>query len=146
MMSALIGLGLAVFVAAFAHVVGFDRDRVFYPLVLIVIASYYDLFAVIGGSHADLTVDTVMFCLFAGAAVVGFRSSLWVVVAALALHGVFDLFHHSMIEGSGVPAWWPRFCLTYDFAAAACLAVLLYRGAGLPYELRQTGRFNAWYL
>jgi hypothetical protein len=42
-----IGIGLALVVSGWAVLVGFDRDRVFYPMVLVVIASYYVLFAVI---------------------------------------------------------------------------------------------------
>lgn len=40
-MAYLIGIGLVVMVCAFATLVGFDRDRVFYPTVLAVIATYY---------------------------------------------------------------------------------------------------------
>ena len=39
-------LGLAV--GGFASTSGFDRDRAFYPTVLVVVGSYYPLFAVIG--------------------------------------------------------------------------------------------------
>ena len=42
-MEYLIGAGLAVVVCAFATLVGFDRDRVFYPTLVIVIATYYVL-------------------------------------------------------------------------------------------------------
>ena len=47
-MGYLIGLLLSVAVAAFATVTGLDRERGFYPTVLIVIASYYVLFALMG--------------------------------------------------------------------------------------------------
>jgi hypothetical protein len=50
-MECLIGIGLALVVCAFAMLVGFDRDRVFYPTLVIVIATYYILFAVIGSSR-----------------------------------------------------------------------------------------------
>jgi len=40
-MEYLIGVGLAVVVCAFATLVGFDRDRVFYPTLVTVIATYY---------------------------------------------------------------------------------------------------------
>lgn len=49
-MEYLIGLGLALGVCAFAAALGFDRDRVFYPTMMRVIASYYILFAVMGSS------------------------------------------------------------------------------------------------
>src|SRR5207249_12220850 len=45
-----IGAGLALSVGMLATFVGLDRDRAFYPTLTIVIASYYVLFAVIGGS------------------------------------------------------------------------------------------------
>ena len=40
-MEYLIGLILSLAVAGSAAVIGFDRERAFYPTVLIVIASYY---------------------------------------------------------------------------------------------------------
>ena len=51
-MEYLIGVILTLAVAAFATVVGFDRERAFYATVLIVIASYYALFAVIRSFYA----------------------------------------------------------------------------------------------
>ena len=124
---ALVGIGLALAVAVFARLVGFDRERAFYPVVLVVVASYYDLFAVMAGGAA-LIPETIGFVLFAAAAAIGFRTSLWLVVAGLAGHGVFDLLHHALVENPGVPTWWPIWCLAYDVAAAACLAALLVKG------------------
>ncbi|MEO8177059.1 MAG: hypothetical protein ABI626_10435 [Sphingomicrobium sp.] len=128
MLPALVGVGLALTVALFARIVGFDRDRAFYPVVLVVIASYYGLFAVMGGDGTDLVLETIGFIAFAAAAAIGFRTSLWVVVAALAAHSVFDFFHHTLIDNPGVPVWWPTWCLSYDVAAAACLGALLLNG------------------
>ncbi|MEO8548045.1 MAG: hypothetical protein ABI422_06730 [Sphingomicrobium sp.] len=128
MLPALVGVGLALAVALFARIVGFDRDRAFYPVVLVVVASYYDLFAVMGGGGADLVPETIGFIAFAAAAAIGFRTSLWVVVAALAAHGVFDFFHHALVDNPGVPTWWPSWCLAYDVAAAACLGALILKG------------------
>mgnify|MGYP006331461847 CR=1 FL=1 len=45
-----IGLLLSLAVAVFARSAGFDRDRAFYPTVVIVVASYYMLFAAMSGS------------------------------------------------------------------------------------------------
>jgi hypothetical protein len=113
--------------AVFARYVGFDRDRAFYPTVMIVIALYYVLFAAMSGSVQTVLLESVVMTMFATAAVVGFKSSAWVVVAALAGHGVFDALHGRVLENSGVPVWWPAFCLAYDFGAAAVLAWLLRR-------------------
>jgi hypothetical protein len=108
--------------------VGLDRDRALYPTVAIVIASYYALFAVMGGSTHALLLESLVGSVFLAAAVSGFRSSLWVVVGALASHGILDLTHARVISNPGVPPWWPAFCLTYDLTAAAYLAWLLKTG------------------
>jgi hypothetical protein len=122
-----IGIVLSVGVSLFARYVGFDRDRAFYPTVMIVIASYYVLFAATTGSVQTVVIESVVMTMFAAAAVVGFKSSTWIVVGALAGHGAFDALHGAVIENSGVPVWWPAWCLAYDLGAAACLAWLIKR-------------------
>lgn len=124
-MAVLIGLSLAVAVATFARIVGFDRERVFYPAVLIVVAHYYVLFAIVSGKQGALPAQLIIFGLFSTAAVLGFRVSLWFVAAGLAAHGVFDFAQQFVAVDGGVPAFWPLFCLSYDLAAAAALAVLI---------------------
>jgi hypothetical protein len=123
----LVGATLALVVGALSTVVGLDRDRAFYPTVLIVIASYYALFAVVSESTDALAIEAIVATAFLAAAVVGFKHSLWLVVAALAAHGILDVFHDQVVANPGVPAWWPAFCLAYDGVAAGYLAFLLYR-------------------
>jgi hypothetical protein len=123
-----IGLVLSVGVALFARYVGLDRDRAFYPTVMIVIASYYVLFAAISGSVQTVVIEAAVMMPFVAAAVVGFKSSAWVVAVALAGHGLFDAVHGHVIENAGMPAWWPAWCLAYDVGAAAGLAWLLRQG------------------
>jgi hypothetical protein len=127
-----VGAALALGVAVFAALVGLDRDRAFYATVLIVIASYYELFAVMAGSTPALVAESAVLAAFAGLAVVGFRTSLWLVAAGLAAHGLFDFFRGGLIANPGVPAWWPNFCLSFDLVAAAWLAWRLVRRAPSP--------------
>ena len=124
-MALLVGAFLALAVGLFATSLGLDRDRAFYPTVTIVIASYYALFAVMGASTHVLILESFVGAVFLAVAVAGFRSSLWVVVVALAAHGMFDLVHGRVISNPGVPTWWPQFCLTFDVSAAGYLAWLL---------------------
>lgn len=126
-MALVIGVLLAVAVGLFATGVGLDRDRAFYPVVMIVIAALYSLYAVLGGSTQALVLELLIGAVFIAVAVAGFRSSLWLVAAALAAHGIFDLAHGALFINPGVPAFWPEFCLAYDVAAAAYLAWLLKR-------------------
>jgi len=126
-MEYLIGLILSLAVAGFAAVIGFDRERAFYPTVLIVIASYYVLFAAIGASRRTLIIEIVIAGAFLLVAVLGFRRNCWLVVAALVGHGIFDFVHHFFIDNPGVPHWWPGFCLAFDALLGAFLAVRLIR-------------------
>lgn len=127
-MALLVGTLLALAIGLLFSGLGLDRDRAFYPVVTIVIASYYALFAVMGASTNTLVLESLVGAIFLAAAVSGFKSSLWVVVVALAAHGIFDLTHDTFIANAGVPGWWPDFCLTYDVTAAGYLAWLLKSG------------------
>jgi len=120
-----IGIVVSLAVAVFARVVGFDRDRAFYPTVVIVVASYYLLFAAMSGSVRTVLLEMIPVAAFIMAAVAGFRSSPWIVVGALAGHGIFDAFHGHVIENAGVPVWWPAWCLAYDVGAAVWYAWLI---------------------
>lgn len=122
-----IGFFLSLGVALFARFVGFDRDRAFYPTVVIVVASTYVLFATMSGSLNTVLVESLLMTGFVIAAVVGFKSNVWIVVAALAGHGILDAVHGYVVDNAGVPAWWPAFCATYDVAAAAWLGWLAAR-------------------
>jgi hypothetical protein len=127
----LIGIVLAAAVCAFALLSGFDRDRAFYPTLLIVVATYYVLFAVMGSSLTALTMESLAAAAFLLVAVAGFKKNLWLVAAALAGHGVFDFLHSMLIPNPGVPVWWPGFCLSFDILAGLILAILLVKRPGL---------------
>ena len=123
----MIGIVLSVTVAVFARWVGLDRDRAFYPTVLMVIASYYVLFAVMSDSIHTVLIESAAMTVFLIAAVAGFKFTPWIVVAALAGHGSFDAIHGKVVSNSGVPVWWPAFCLAYDLGAAGSLAWIIRR-------------------
>ena len=120
-----IGVLLGVGVAGLAMGVGFHRDRSFGPTVLIVVAFYYVLFALIGGSERALVIESIVATAFVLLAAVGFKRNLWLVAAGLAGHGAFDLVHGTLINNPGVPSWWPGFCMTIDVLLGAWVAALL---------------------
>lgn len=127
MTAILVGGGLALVVGLFATIVGFDRDRAFYPTVLIVIAAYWVLFAAMGAGPGVLVREGAVAVVFVVLAIAGFKRSLWLVVFGLCAHGVFDALHASLFANPGAPSWWPAFCLPYDVAAGAYLAWRLRR-------------------
>jgi hypothetical protein len=120
-----IGLVVGLVVSAFAWWTGFDRDRAFYPTLIVVIALYYVLFAAMASATQVLIVELFVTAIFALVAVLGFKFSSWLVVAGLAAHGLSDLGHHLLVSNPGVPEWWPGFCLAADVGLAGVLALRL---------------------
>ena len=129
MLPLIVGSLAAAAVGLFAHAIGYDRDRAFYATVLTVVGMLYVLFAVMAGGRG-LMPELTFFAAFAALAAIGFRSSMWIVAAGLALHGLFDFIRYSVLTAPGAPSWWPAFCGSYDIVAALGLAVLLVTGRG----------------
>ena len=126
-MEYLVGLVLALAISIGASAIGMDRERSFYPTVLVVVATYYALFAIMAGSTHALLSEAVPIALFLLAAVIGFKKGLWWAVIGLVGHGLFDIVHGHLISNPGVPVWWPGWCFAYDVTAGAYLAFLLKR-------------------
>jgi len=135
------GIILALAVSSYAMLIGLDRDRAFYPTVLIVVASYYVLFAVVGGSARALIDEVLIATIFLTVSAFGFKRNSWMIVGALAGHGVLDSFHGAVVSNDGVPRWWPAFCMTYDLTAAAFLAWALHRS---PSQVSPRSRAETW--
>lgn len=124
-----IGFVLALAIVALGRLSGLDRDRALYPVALMVIATYYVLFAAMGGAQA-LPGELLAATVFVVVAIVGFRGSLWWVAAGIAGHGIFDwVVHPRLIANPGMPAFWPAFCGSIDIALGVLIAILLRRGA-----------------
>lgn len=125
----LVAIVLALAIVGGSRVAGMDRDRALYPAALIVIGSYYVLFATMGGSTASIVSEMIGATVFTALAVIGFRVNLWIVALAIAGHGLFDfVVHPQLVPNPGMPAWWPAFCGTIDIALGILVAILLDRG------------------
>ena len=128
MLPIVVGVLLAVGVAALGKFTRFDEDRSFYSTVLVIIASYYVLFAVLGGSGHALIWELVVAVAFSSAAIIGALYVPTLVGIGITAHGLFDLVHDVLIENSGVPTWWPGFCGSIDVALGLLLiAITRYR-------------------
>ena len=126
-MEYLIGSIVGLAVVGLATVTGLDRGRAFYATVLIVTASYYVLFASMADFGRAVVTESIAAGGFTLIAILGFKKNLWLVAAAMAGHGVFDLVHSWLINNPGVPHWWPGFCLAFDLIFGGFLAVRLRR-------------------
>lgn len=130
-MEYLVAVILGLVVGGFATTTGFDRDRAFYPTVLIVVASYYALFAVMGASgYSTLEIEIAVGLVFSTFAVLGFKKNMWLAAVGIAGHGFFDFFvHPRFVANPGMPVWWPGFCGTIDFVLGGWCAIRLWKTA-----------------
>lgn len=127
MLPLLIGAGLALVLAIGARITRSDQDRSFYPTILIVIATYYVLFAFMSGE--SIVEEIVVAAVFSIAAIAGGIMLPALVGAGILLHGVFDFVRPLFISNSGVPAWWPAFCGGVDILLGAWVIWLSFKGA-----------------
>lgn len=123
-MEYIVGLLAGLLICTIGYAARLDRDAAFYPTVLGAIATYYVLFAAMT-AHDALVPEAIVATIFLAAAIAGHLVNLWIVVAGLVLHGLFDFVHHLLIDNPGVPKWWPGFCLAIDVTLGLGLAVLL---------------------
>lgn len=114
MMPVVIGVLSAVAIAALARFTRFDRDRSFYSTVLVIIPSYYIVFAVMGGSSRALVWELLAAVAFSTVAIMGALYFPLLVGVGIVAHGLFDFVHYMMIQDAGVPDWWPGFCGSLD--------------------------------
>lgn len=136
MMAFSIGVFLAVVMALAARVTRFDVDRSFYATILIVIASYYVLFAFM--AEEAIFFELLVAILFAGIAIFGAYRWAPLIGIGIMLHGVFDFVHPHIIQNSGVPDWWSAFCGGVDIVLGAWVIyltkthkALLHRGGNM---------------
>jgi hypothetical protein len=98
-------------------------DATVYALGLTLIAAVYIGFSVADGRGKIIAVETVVAAAFVVVAAAA-TGSAWLVVAGLAGHGLKDLWqqHTGFVANT---RWWPPFCATVDFVAAAVIAAAL---------------------
>ena len=122
----LIGVVLGIASVGLMALAGVARERGGYAVAMVAIAAFYPVFAVERGWDV-FAFHAVVASLFIALAVMGARQSLWWLVAAMILHGLFD-----MLDGLSAPdpspGWWGPFCLGVDLAIGLSLAFLILRG------------------
>ncbi len=92
-------------------------------VLLGVVAGIYVGFAVVDGRLAIFGIETAVATAFLAAAVAGLWVSPWVVPAAYAAHGVWDMAHHRHVN-TAMPRWYIPFCAVFDWTFAAGLAAI----------------------
>jgi hypothetical protein len=122
MLEVFIGVVLSLFLIISAKFMRFDRDVSFYPSILIFIAIFYILFAVMAGH--SIVREIGIAAIFILLALYGAYKSLFVVGLAIALHGVYDILHIVQFTETVAPTWWAPFCATVDFVVGIWVVYL----------------------
>jgi hypothetical protein len=115
------GVGWGVLQAASPVAVFWLDAATVYALGLVLIAAVYIGFAVADGRPRVIAVEVGVTSAFVVLAAVAVSVSVWLAVVGLVAHGLKDLWqeHTGFVAGT---RWWPPFCATVDFVAAAAIA------------------------
>ena len=122
-----IGVALTAASLLVFQILGLHRDRGASSTTLIAIALFYVVFSVEHGTVRVVIIQSALAFSFIALAMAGYRRSLWLVVAGLAGHGIYDIFAHSA-DWNPAPGWWGPFCLAVDLMLAGALAHWIRRG------------------
>jgi hypothetical protein len=98
-----------------------------YGMSIALIATVYIGFAVADGRPAVIAVETTVAAAFVVIAAAGVTGSAWLIVIGFVGHGLKDLWQHRSHFVANT-RWWPPFCMTIDFVAAAIIAVAIVSG------------------
>ncbi|UWR24570.1 hypothetical protein [Sulfitobacter sp. S190] len=126
----LAGVGLGGATVALMAIGGVMHQRGTWATIMVAIASFYVVFAIQTGDTLEIVVHTGLAAGFTALAIIGARTSSWILAAALLGHGIFDVFAGSVIANHA-PGWWGPFCLGIDVVLALTLAAMLLRGRTL---------------
>jgi hypothetical protein len=102
-----------------------------YAIGTVGIAFIYIGFAVADGRPNVIAVESGVAMGFVVLAAVAVTGSPWLLVAALAGHGLKDLWQHRTHFVANT-RWWPPFCMTVDFVVAAIIVIEI--AAGLNFR------------
>jgi hypothetical protein len=103
------------------------EPKTVYALGLPLIAAVYIGFGVADGRGKVIAAECSVAGLFVVVAAVSVSGPAWLIVIGLAGHGLKDLWQHrtQFVRNT---RWWPPFCATVDWVAAAILTAAILTG------------------
>ena len=117
---AICGAAVGVIQAASPLAFWWLQPKTVYALGLTLIAAVYVGFSVADGRWQVIAIESSVAGCFMVVAAIGVNGSAWLLVLGLAGHGLKDLWQHrtQFVRNTH---WWPPFCATVDWVAAAIL-------------------------
>ena len=116
-----------------------SRARAITAAVLMLAAGGYVALAALGGASTQwLLIDSVGLAVYGAAAIAGVRGSVWWLVAAWALHPLWDFGLHHLGPGrTYAPLPYVMACITFDWVVAAYIFIA-YRFGFASHEFSKT--------
>lgn len=125
----LAGIGLGAGIIAGFRIIGLDRERATWPLVLMAIALAYVLLAAGAGATVFMGIEALIAVPFIALAVYGYHQHHRIVLGgALLGHALVDLLHEGLLDHAGVPGLYPWLCVGTDVTLAGW--ILMARRSG----------------
>ena len=92
-------------------------------ITLVLIAGVYIGYAFKDGRVPSVVIELLTALGFSAAAWLGINGYPSINIVALALHGCWDVLHHSLID-TEIPRWYIPFCAVVDWIMAGSLLVI----------------------
>jgi len=122
------GAGMGIVVLALFRFARIHREHGTYAVLLMMIAAVYPIMSLHFGEFELSRLHIALAAAFGACALIGARLNLWIVVAGLAAHGLFDFAMYTDAIESPAQAWYLALCCGFDLAVAAGLAGFLLQG------------------
>ena len=111
-------------------ILGLPRSQalVLLAILLAALATIYLGAVLSAGRTPQVLMEGLAACGFIALATLGvWRSPLFLVIGYMA-HGLWDLVHHRGGLQNRIAAWWPPFCLVYDWVLAGAICLRWFTG------------------
>ena len=111
-------------------IMGLPRVKAFVLLAIVLggMATIYVGAALTTGRTPQVLVEGLAACAFMVLATLGvWHNPLFLVIGYL-VHGLWDLAHQQNGIPTRIMAWWPPFCLVYDWVIAGAICLRWLRG------------------
>lgn len=119
------GLGLLLSGAIIGFIKLFNQEQQLqlWAITMTVILSIYIGFALKDDDKKLLLLQIAVAAFFLSLTLAGLWWSPWYLVAALILHGFWDLLHDYKIIKTKVMPWYPDFCIVVDWVLGIFLTI-----------------------
>ena len=120
-----LGLLLSGSIIGFINLFNQEQQLQLWATTMTVILSIYIGFALKDDNKDLLLLQIAVAAIFLSLTLAGLWWSPWYLVAALILHGFWDLLHDYKVIKTRVMPWYPDFCIVVDWTLGLWLAFKL---------------------